>query len=88
MSILVYRYEVWGEWILIWKLMLVGAWFAVRTEQEVPVSCGNSLGLGWNLSSWVKSLISTTLVLLIILSTIILIYYCLRKQTAGLHLMG
>ena len=45
-------------------------------------------GLGWNLGSWVKSLISTALVLLIIFSTIILIYYCLRKQAGGLHLIG
>ncbi|XP_040977460.1 uncharacterized protein LOC121232958 [Aquila chrysaetos chrysaetos] len=37
-------------------------------------------GLGWNLSSWIKSLISTVLTLLIIFLMIILIYYFLKKQ--------
>ena len=37
-------------------------------------------GLGCNLSSWVKSLISTELHLLIAFLVILLIYYCLKKE--------
>lgn len=36
-------------------------------------------GLGWNLSSWIKSLINTAIVLLIIFFMITLIYYCLKR---------
>jgi len=39
-------------------------------------------GLGWNLSSWVKSLISTGLHLLIIFLLILLIYYCLKRNSS------
>lgn len=39
-----------------------------------------SKGLGWNLSAWIKSLITTVLTLLIISLMIILIYCFLKKQ--------
>ena len=37
-------------------------------------------GLGWNISSWVKSLIGTGLLLLVVVLIILLIYYCLKKE--------
>jgi len=37
-------------------------------------------GLGWNLSFWVKSLISTGLLLLTVFLVILLIYYCSKRE--------
>lgn len=33
-SNLIYHLEVQGEWILIWKVILVGAWVDVKTGQQ------------------------------------------------------
>ena len=37
-------------------------------------------GLGWNINSWVKSLIGTGQLLLVVILIILLIYYCLKKK--------
>jgi len=37
-------------------------------------------GLGWNIISWVKSLISTGLLLLVVVVVVMLIYYCLKRE--------
>jgi len=37
-------------------------------------------GLGWNISSWVKSFISTGLLLLVVVLVVVLICYCLKRE--------
>ena len=48
MSNFVYCFGIWGKWILIWRIMLVGAWSEVVTERQVTVNYGGTLGLECN----------------------------------------
>lgn len=48
MSNLAYHFEIWGKWILIWTIILVGVWFEMVAKQQVTVNYGGALGLGCN----------------------------------------